>query len=218
MSEQSYVANRGIESTREISKVLRNTYTLLAMTIAFSAITAGVAMAINAPFLGLWSLLPYFVCLWMVEKKKNSTTGLFWVFALTGWLGFTLGPILNYYVGTGNGETIMLALGGTALIFFATSGYVLATRKDLSFMGGFLITGIMVAFIGAIANYFLHIQGLDLAISCMFLVLASGLIMWQTSRIIHGGETNYISATVLLYVMIYNIFTSLLHLIGVGDD
>ncbi len=218
MSEQSYAAARGIESTREISKVLRNTYTLLAMTIAFSAITAGIAMAINAPFFGLWTLLPYFVCLWMVEKKKNTTAGLFWVFALTGWLGFSLGPILNYYLGMGGGDTIMLALGGTALIFFATSAYVLITRKDLSFMGGFLVTGIMVAFIAAIANYFLHIQGMSLAISCMFLVLASGLIMWQTSRIIHGGETNYISATVLLYVMIYNIFTSLLHLIGMGDD
>ncbi|UTW45833.1 Bax inhibitor-1/YccA family protein [bacterium SCSIO 12696] len=222
MAEQHYTtattAPRGIESAGEISKVLKNTYLLLATTIAFSAITAGIAMAVNAPYFGLWTLLPYIVCLWMVEKNKNSAAGLFWVFALTGWLGFSLGPILNAFVGAGAGETITLALGGTALIFFATSGYVLITRKDLSFMGGFLMTGILVAFIAAIANFFLQIQGMHLAISCMFLVLSSGIIMWQTSRIIHGGETNYISATVTLYVMIYNIFTSLLSLIGMGDD
>ncbi|MGV6807410.1 MAG: Bax inhibitor-1/YccA family protein [bacterium] len=199
-------------------KVLKNTYALLAMTVAFSAVMAGVAMAVNAPFMGLWTLLPYFICLWMVEKNKNSTAGLFWVFALTGWMGFTLGPILAYYLATSGSNVIMTALGGTALIFLACSGYVLTTRKNLSFMSGFLMTGILVAFVAAIANYFLQIQGLSLAVSCMFLVICSGLVMWQTSEIIHGGETNYISATVTLYVMLYNIFSSLLHLIGVGDD
>jgi modulator of FtsH protease len=201
-----------------VTKVLRNTYLLLSMTLAFSAAMSWVAIAVNAPFMGLWMLLPYIGCLWMVEKNKNSTAGLFWVFALTGWMGFTLGPIISFYLATSGSETIMTALGGTALIFFACSGYVLITRKELSFMSGFLMTGIIVAFVAAIANVFLQIQGLSLAISCVFLLLSSGIIMWQTSAIIHGGERNYISATVTLYVMLYNIFTSLLHLLGLSSD
>ncbi len=201
-----------------VTKVLRNTYILLSMTLAFSAAMSWVAMAINAPYMGLWMLLPYIGCLWMVEKNKNSTAGLFWVFALTGWMGFTLGPIISFYLATSGSETILTALGGTALIFFACSGYVLVTRKELSFMSGFLMTGIIVAFIAAIANIFLQIQGMSLAISCLFLLLSSGIIMWQTSSIIHGGERNYISATVTLYVMLYNIFSSLLHLLGLSND
>lgn len=206
------------ESALATSKVLRNTYMLLASTVLFSAMTAGVSMAIQAPYMGLWMILPYFVLLFLTEKFKNSALGLVFVFALTGWLGFTLGPILNMYLAVKGSEPILLALGGTALIFFSLSGYVLVTRKDLSFMTGFLTVGILVAFIAGIANYFLQISGLGLAVSSMFLLLASGLIMWQTSAIIHGGETNYISATVTLYVMLYNIFLSLLHLIGVSSD
>ncbi len=206
--------NRTAAVGDEASKVLRNTYALLAMTILFSAVTATVSMAMNMPYMGLWMLLPYFGLLFAVEKTKNSGWGLFWVFALTGWLGLTIGPVLNFV----SGESILMALGGTAVIFFALSGYVLVTRKDLSFMTGFLMTGILVAFIAAIANAFLHIAALGLAVSSMFLVLASGLIMWQTSAIIHGGERNYISATVTLYVMLYNIFTVLLSFIGMGDD
>ena len=203
---------------QEVSKVLRNTYALLAMTLTFSAAMAGVAMALNVPFLGLWMLLPYFLCLWMTEKNKNSAAGLFWVFALTGWLGFSLGPIVNYYLHTAGGDAVLTALGGTALIFFGCSGYVLTTRKNLGFMSGFLITGLVVAFVAAIANWFLQIPGLALALSCIFLVVSSGLLMWQTSEIIHGGERNYISATVTLFVMIYNIFASLLHIIGFSQD
>ncbi len=206
--------NRTAAVGDEASKVLRNTYALLAMTILFSAVTATVSMAMNMPYMGLWMLLPYFGLLFAVEKTKNSGWGLFWVFALTGWLGLTIGPVLNFV----SGESILMALGGTAVIFFALSGYVLVTRKDLSFMTGFLMTGILVAFIAAIANAFLHIAALGLAVSSMFLVLASGLIMWQTSAIIHGGERNYISATVTLYVMLYNIFTVLLSFIGMGGD
>ena len=201
-----------------VTKVLRNTYLLLSMTLAFSAAMSWVAIAVNAPFMGLWMLLPYIGCLWMVEKNKNSTAGLFWVFALTGWMGFTLGPIISYYLATSGSETILTALGGTALIFFACSGYVLITRKELSFMSGFLMTGIIVAFVAAIANAFLQIQGLSLALSCVFLILSSGIIMWQTSAIIHGGERNYISATVTLFVMLFNVFTSLLHLLGLSSD
>ncbi len=216
MDQQQAVVSTALAP--DVAKVLRSTYALLAMTIAFSAAVAGIAMAINAPYMGLWTLLPYFVFLWLTEKNKNSAMGLVWVFALTGWLGFTLGPILNVYLATSGSESIITALGGTALIFFGCSGYVLVTRKNLSFMTGFLMTGIIVAFVAAIANVFLQIQGLALALSCIFLLVSSGLIMWQTSQIIHGGERNYISATVMLYVMLYNVFSSLLALIGMGDD
>ena len=209
---------RGIEAGVNISKVLRNTYQLLALTIAFSAIMAAVAMYFEVPFMGLWMLLPHFLFCWLVAKNANNSMGLVWTFALTGWLGFTLGPILNFYLATSGYGPILMALGGTAGIFFMTSAYVLITRKDLSFMGGFLMVGLGVAFIAAIANVFLGIAGLSLAISCICLIVCSGLIMWQTSRIIHGGETNYITATVTIFVMLYNIFTSLLHLIGMGDD
>ncbi len=205
-------------SSVEVSKVLRNTYALLGMTLTFAAVMAAIAMAVNAPYMGLWMLLPYFVCVWMVEKNKNSTAGLFWVFALTGWLGFTTGPILNFYIGLSGMEPVLLALGGTALIFFALSGYILVTRKDMSFITGFLMTGLLVAFIAGIASVFLNIPGLSLAVSCMFLVLSSLLIMWQTSRIIHGGETNYISATVTLFVGLYNIFLILLSFLGGSND
>lgn len=199
-------------------RVLRNTYLLLGMTLAFSAFAALAGMAAGMPFMGLWMLLPYIGFLVAVEKTKNSIWGIFWVFALTGWLGLTLAPVLNMYLGAVGAEPIVMALGGTALIFFASSAWVLTTRKDLTFMTGFLMTGILVAFIASIANFFFQIQGVALAVSAMFLVLGTGLMMWQTSNIIHGGETNYISATVTLFVSIYNVFLSLLHLIGIGND
>lgn len=202
----------------EVSKVLRNTYTLLAMTVAFSAGMAVLAMSLNVPYMGLWMLLPYIGLLFAVEKTKNSGLGIVFVFALTGWLGFTLGPILNYYIGVSGIEPILTALGGTALVFFGLSGYTLVTRKDFSFMGGFIMTGILVAFVAGIANVFLNLSGLSLAVSCMFAALSSLMIMWQTSQIIHGGERNYISATVTLYVSLYNIFVSLLSIIGAGGD
>lgn len=213
--QELYSHAQDATSTRslEISKVLRNTYTLLALCFAFSALMAFVAAAVGAPPMGLLMLVPYFVCLWMVEKTKNSAAGLFWVFALTGWLGFSIGPLLSFVVAAAGFKPILMALGGTAVVFFGLSGYVLTTRKDLTFMGGFLVTGILVAFVAAIANVFFQIQGLALAVSTMFLLLSSGVIAWYTSVIVHGGETNYISATVMLFVAIYNVFTSLLHLI-----
>ena len=217
----SKTATRGIESTAlspEVSKVLRSTYLLLGATLTFSAMMAGLSMAMNAPYFGLWTLLPYVLCLWMTEKNKNNASGLFWVFALTGWLGFTLGPILNMFLATQGSEPIMLALGSTALIFFAASAYVLTTRKNLNFMTGFLMTGMLVAFIAAIANVFLQIPALSLTISSVFALLSSAMIMWQTSAIIHGGERNYIAATVTLFVMIYNLFLSLLHIFGIMND
>ena len=217
MSDQAIVSTQRAQALTASSKVLRNTYALLALTLLFSALTAALSMAVNAPYFGLLSLLPYFGLLYATEKSKNSGWGLVWVFALTDWLGFTLGPILNHYVGLRGYEPVLLALGGTAAIFLSLSAYVLVTRKELSFMTGFLAMGMLVAFIAAIANAFLQIQALTLAVSCMFLLLSSALIMWQTSAIIHGGETNYISATVGLYVAIYNLFTLLLGFLGQDD-
>jgi len=217
--------NTGTATTAQVTtldpaaaKVLRNTYALLAMTVAFSAMTAGVAMAFKLPFMGLWMLLPYFGLLFAIEKTKESVWGLVWTFALTGFMGLTIGPILNAYLSMGGMQPILMALGGTAVIFFGLSAYTLVTKRDFSFMSGFLFVGILVAFIAAIANVFLQISALSMTISVMFLFLASGMIMWQTSAIVHGGERNYISATVTLYVMLYNIFLSLLHLIGIGGD
>ena len=200
------------------TRVLRNTYLLLSMTLMFSAVTSGISMALKVPYMGLLMLLPYIVLLVMVEKTKESAAGIGWVFALTGWLGFSLGPVLNHYVGISGFEPVLTALGGTATIFLGLSAYVLVTRKDFSFATGFLTTGMLVAFVAALANAFLHIQALALALTCMFLFLSSGMILWQTSQIIHGGERNYISATVTLYVMIYNLFTTLLSLVGLGGD
>jgi modulator of FtsH protease len=200
-------------------RVLKNTYLLLAMTVGFSAITATISMFVSFPFMGLWMLAPYFVCLFAIEKTKNSAWGLFWTFALTGFMGLTLGPLLSLYITLSGMEPILLALGGTAVIFTGMSAYTIITRRDFSFMTGFLTVGIMVAFIAGIANVFLQISAMGLMVSCMFLLLSSLLVGWQTSAIIHGGERNYISATVTLYVSLYNIFVTLLHLIGfAGDD
>ena len=224
METEKYNAKQmpsGIQSTAldpAVVKVLRNTYMLLGATLAFSAAMAGVAMALNAPYFGLWTLLPYFICLWMTEKNKNNSSGLLWVFALTGWLGFTLGPILNMYLAVQGSEPIMMALGSTALVFFAASAYVLTTRKNLNFMTGFLMTGMLVFFVAAIANVFLQIPALALTISAGFALLSTAIIMWQTSAIIHGGERNYISATVTLFVMIYNLFLTLLSFFGMSSD
>jgi modulator of FtsH protease len=212
----SNVANAALDPA--VAKVLKSTYTLLGITLAFSALMAGISMAINAPYFGLWTLLPYFICLWMVEKNKNNASGIAWVFALTGWMGFTLGPIISMYLAAVGSGPIMMALGSTALVFFGASAYVLTTRKNLNFMTGFLMTGILVAFIAGIANIFLKIPALSITVSSVFAFLSAGIIMWQTSAIIHGGERNYISATVTLFVMIYNLFLSLLQLFGIMSD
>jgi modulator of FtsH protease len=198
------------------NKVLRNTYTLLSMTLLFSAATAGVSMALNLPHPGLLlTLAGYFGLLFATSRLRNSGLGLVSVFALTGFMGYTLGPILNAYLSLANGgQVVMTAMGGTGLIFLGLSGYALASRKDFSFMGGFLMVGILVAFLGGLAAVFLEMPMLSLAVSAMFVLLMAGLILFETSNIIHGGETNYIMATVSLYVSIFNLFTSLLHLLG----
>jgi modulator of FtsH protease len=203
------------------NKVLRNTYGLLSMTLLFSALTAGVSMALNIPHPGLLlTLAGYFGLLFATAKFRNSSIGLLFVFTLTGFMGYTLGPILNTYLSLANGgQIVMTGMAGTGIIFLGLSGYALASRKDFSFIGGFLMAGILVAFIGGLAAVFLEMPALSLAVSAMFVLLMAGLILFETSNIIHGGETNYIMATVSLYVSIFNLFTSLLHMLGfMGGD
>lgn len=204
------------------NKVLRNTYMLLSMTLLFSALAAGVSMTLNLPHPGLLLTLGgYFGLLFLTSKFRDSALGIAFVFALTGFMGYTLGPILNTYLAMANGgQVVMTAMAGTGVIFMALSAYALTSRKDFSFMGGFLIVGILVAFLAGLGALFFEMPGLSLAVSAMFVLLMSGLILYETSNIIHGGETNYIMATVTLFVAIFNLFTSLLHLLGFmsGED
>ena len=203
----------------EVGKVLRNTYLLLGATITFSALMAIVSMALSVPYMGLWMLLPYIGLLFMIERTKNSASGIAWVFALTGFMGMTLGPILSAVLALKGPEPILMALGSTALTFFAASAYVLKTRKNLSSWISFLSVGILVAFISQLVNYFfLQMPALTSAMSCIFAIVSTGFIMWQTSQIIHGGERNYISATVTLFVMLYNLFSVFLTFFGMGDE
>ncbi len=203
-------------STVQANKVLRNTYSLLALTLAFSAVSAGISASLNLPHPGtLLTLVGYFGLLFFTTKFRNSALGIAGVFGLTGFMGYTLGPILNRYLALPNGgEIVMLAMGGTAAIFFALSAYALIKKTDFSFMGSFLTVGILVAFLAGLGAVFFEIAALSLAVSAMFVLLMSGMILYQTSEIVHGGETNYIMATVSLFVSIFNLFISLLQLLG----
>ncbi len=217
MSQSPYAVARPVESGLATNKLIRNTYTLLSMTLLFSALTAGLSMAFNLPHPGLLLTLGgYFGLLFLTTKLRNSAWGLAAIFALTGFMGLTLGPIINAYVTMfSNGtELVMMAMGGTGAIFLGLSGYALTTRKNFSFMGGFIMVGVLVAFLAGIGAAIFSVPALSLAVSAMFVLLMSGFILYQTSEMIHGGETNYIMATVGLYVTIYNLFTSLLHLLG----
>ena len=198
------------------NRVLRNTYFLLALTLLFSAVSAGVSVALNLPHPGLLlTLVGYFGLLFLTAKFRNSAVGLAMVFALTGFMGYTLGPVLNAYLSLANGPQLVLtALAGTGITFLALSGYALVSRRDFSFMGSFLMVGILVAFLAGLGAVVFGLSGLALAVSAMFVLLMAGLILYETSNIIQGGETNYVMATVTLYVAIYNLFTSLLHLLG----
>ena len=211
------VLSRSGESALATNKVLRNTYMLLGLTFLFSSFTAYASFAANTrPMNPLFFIAGIYGLMILTNALKNSVWVLLSVFAFTGFLGYSLGPILNLYIhGFSNGTQIVTtALGGTGLIFFALSAYVLTTRKDFSYMGGFLFVGVMLAFLAMIANFFFQIPALSLGISAAFVLISSGLILFQTSEIIHGGETNYISATVSLFVSIYNLFLSLLQLLG----
>jgi modulator of FtsH protease len=197
-------------------KVLRNTYALLAMTLLFSGAVAGAAVALRLPHPGLIvTLVGYFGLLYATTKLRDSGWGLLAVFGLTGFMGYTLGPIVSHYLAMPNGgQTVMLAMTGTGAVFLGLSAYAVISRKDFSFMGGFLAVGVLVAFLASLAGIFLQIPALSLTISAAFVLLMSGMILFETSRIIHGGETNYIMATVSLFVSIYNLFLSLLQLLG----
>jgi modulator of FtsH protease len=203
-------------SVLETNKVLRNTYALLAMTLLFSALTAGISLALKLPHPGVViTLVGYFALLFATAKFRNSGLGLAFVFALTGFMGYTLGPILGAYLTLPNGgQTVITAFSATGVLFLGLSGYALTSRKDFSFMGAFLAVGIIVGFLAGLGALFFEMPGLSLAVSAMFVLLMAGLILYETSNIIHGGETNYIMATVTLYVAIFNLFTSLLHLLG----
>lgn len=211
----------------DTQKVLRNTYMLLGMTLAFSAVTAGISMSMNLGHgIAMIMSLAALAIVWVVlPRTANTAMGLPVVFLFTGLLGAALGPMLNRYLAMPNGaEMVMQALGGTAVIFFSLSAYVLTTKKDFSFMGGFLFAGLMVVIVGAIgamvASYFfgVDVSLFSLALSGAIVLLMSGLILFDTSRIINGGETNYIMATVGLYLNLYNLFTALLHIIGATSD
>ncbi|MEN5016047.1 FtsH protease modulator YccA [Erwinia sp. Eh17-17] len=214
--------DRIVSSTRESSllsthRVLRNTYFLLGLTLAFSALTATLSTVFALPAPGLiLMLVGFYGLMFLTYRLANSPTGILAAFAFTGFLGYCLGPILNSFLSAGMGDVIGLALGGTALVFFCCSAYVLTTRKDMSFLSGMMMAGFVVLLIAVVANIFLNIPALHMAISVLFVLFSTGAILWETSNIIHGGETNYIRATVSLYVSIYNIFVSLLSLLGMS--
>jgi len=204
------------------NRVLRNTYWLLALTLLFSAGAAAVTAALRLPHPGIViTLIGYFGLLFLTARLRDSGWGLLSVFALTGFMGYTLGPVISHYLAMPNGhQVVTMAMGSTAAIFLGLSAYATASRRDFSFMGGFLMTGIVVAFLAGLGAIFFAVPALALTVSAVFVLLMAGLILYQTSQIIHGGETNYIMATVTLYVSIFNLFTSLLHLLGFmnGDD
>lgn len=217
----NYAAPRSEASILSTNKLIRNTYSLLSMTLVFSALMAALAVFIRVgPGFGLVCTLVAFGLLWFVlPKTANSGSGIGVVFLFTGLLGFGLGPTIGYYLSMPGGpQVVMTALGGTGVIFLALSGYALTTRRDFSFMGGFLFVGLFVVLAAALVSIFFPIPGLSLALSAAIVMLFSGFILYDTGRMVNGGETNYIHATVSLYISILNIFTSLLHLIGFADD
>lgn len=205
------------QSILATNKVLRNTYLLLSMTFLFSALMAYTAFSMHVPPVHpLFFIVGVYGLMFLTHALKNSPWGLVSVFAFTGFMGFTLGPILNAYIAAfSNGpQLIATALGGTGLIFLALSGYVLTTRKDFSYLGGFLFVAVMVALLGMIAGFLFQIPAIQLFVSAAFILISSGLILFHTSELIHGGERNYIVATVSLFVAIYNLFISLLNILS----
>ena len=214
-------SSRDRTSLLSTHKVLRNTYFMLSLTLAFSAITATASTVLMLPSPGLiLTLVGMYGLMFLTYKTADKPVGILSAFAFTGFLGYILGPILNAYLSAGMGDVIGMALGGTALVFFCCSAYVLTTRKDMSFLGGFITAGFFVLLGAMVASFFFQISGLQLAISAGFVLFSSVCILFQTSAIIHGGERNYIMATISLYVSIYNLFISLLQIFGFlgGDD
>ena len=215
------VQGSGLETWQTASgnKVLRNTYALLAMTLLFSAAVATAAVSYQWPAPGvILTLIGYFGLLFTLYKWQNSAWGLGAVFALTGFMGYTLGPLLTHALNLpGGAHTVSLALAATGATFVALSAYVLVTKRDFSFMGGFLFCGMVIALVAGLAAMFFELTALSLAVSAMVAMLSAGMILFETSRIVNGGENNYVLATVSLYVSIFNLFTSLLSLFGFGS-
>lgn len=212
-------ARPGTAGAIEINRVLRNTYLLLGMTLAFSAAMAAFAMAINAPYMGLWTLLGWAGLLFLVYKTANSAWGIASVFAFTGFLGFTIGPVISAFLAMPNGAGVVtMALGSTAAAFIGLSAVALVTKKDFSFMSSFLTVGALILFAVVLISWFMDLSAFYGAIGGAVVLLMSGMILWQTSEIIHGGETNYILATTSLYMSLWNMFQWLLILFGMGDD
>ena len=219
-----YTQSRPSTAVVSTNRVLKNTYMLLGMTMAVSAVACAISMAIGlGQGVALIMMLAAFGIIWLVlPRTANSTSGIYVVFGFTALLGASLGPTINHYLQmSGGSQVVMQALAGTALVFFGLSGYALTTKKDFSFMGGFLITGLLVVVGCAIAllvagMFGVHIAGAQLALSAAIVFLMSGFILYDTGRIVNGGETNYVMATVALYLNIYNLFVSLLHLLGAG--
>ncbi|MFJ2525462.1 Bax inhibitor-1/YccA family protein [Pseudomonas capeferrum] len=222
MREQDYAVHHGQQvEQQEISKVLRNTYSLLALTLAFSGVMAFVAQQMRVGYPNIFVvLIGFYGLFFLTNKLRDSAWGIVSTFALTGFMGFILGPILNRYLGmAGGAEVVSSAFAMTALVFGGLSAYVLITRKDMSFLSGFITAGFFVLLGAVVASFFFQISGLQLAISAGFVLFSSVCILFQTSAIIHGGERNYIVATISLYVSIYNLFVSLLQLFGImGRD
>ena len=222
MREQDYAVHHGQQAEQqEVSKVLRNTYSLLALTLAFSGVMAFVAQQMRVGYPNVFVvLIGFYGLFFLTAKLRDSVWGLVSTFALTGFMGFILGPILNRYLGmAGGAEVVSSAFAMTALVFGGLSAYVLITRKDMSFLSGFITAGFFVLLGAVVASFFFQISGLQLAISAGFVLFSSVCILFKTSAIIHGGERNYIMATISLYVSIYNLFISLLQLFGImGRD
>ena len=215
------VVNSQEESLLSTHKVLRNTYFLLGLTMAFSAVVAYISMSLNLPYPNLIMLLVgFYGLLFVTNRLANSAWGILAAFAFTGFMGYTVGPILNMYVARGMEDFIMLAFAGTAIVFFACSAYVLTTKKDMSFLSTAIFSLFIVLLLGIVASFFFQIPALAVGISALFVVFSTMTILYETSNIIHGGETNYIRATVNIYVSIYNLFISLLRLLSIfsSDD
>ena len=197
-------------------RVLRNTYMLLSLCLGFSAAVAAGAVALNLPSPGIIvTLVGFYGLLWLIHRNRDSGTGVALLFGMTGFMGYTVGPLISHTLNLPHGaQTVMLALGGTAATFAALSAYALVSKRDMSFMGGFLMAGMIIAILASLAGLFLQIPALSLAVSALVVLLMSGMILFETSNIVRGGETNYVMATLSLFVSIFNLFTSLLHLLG----
>lgn len=223
-------SSRGASGTHvnadQVTRVVRNTYSLLALTLLTSTVTAALSMALNVGYgASMIMMLGALGLIWFVlPRTANSASGIGVVFGFTALLGASLGPVLNHYLAMANGSMIIMqALGSTAAVFFALSSYVWVTKKDFNFLGGFLFAGLVVAIVGMVALmvaslFGVQISGLMIGFNALIALLMSGFILFDTSRIINGGETNYLMATTALYLDIYNLFTSLLHLIGFAAD